>query len=531
MKFVRVDNGTSSSCTIRLDLEDMRLELKSSTGEVIPEDKIALLLDFPSSTFKNINKPDPIAWNNIFSLPEKFFATLTEQERIKLATLYATCNGAMMVVLNEPTVSSDTLLALEAKLSSYIADLDRQIDLVPKLIKFAEANITFPNMNGVGERPQDSHEMTFYRDDTLLLNTLSILGKVLMPIFTTFMDKCRMHLRNDLKEVHCATLLKDIIHNRLSAIAAKLVGYVVGLSKSNTTNLTPTQIYVGSTPLNVIEKSYASLLVKKLVSVDITKKSNIAIYLSTCIRSNNSNSNKSSKGSALNMFTPNDDAPGSLMGGDDGNTSILEAEAMVSSKTDDCDIIIAEAVKHVRSQFTLDYDLDMDDLEKLENYYRVNHITTTKFNTYMCSLVFGDYILGAKSTELLTNDALISLVSLLQLYLLAQGEPYSDLVHLLTAVPTETYKARMSGVDVQVRASYMNTYEYRNCCERYNLIFDNLDWSTGLRGFIDELTSRVYTTNTAPLIYEKLNMESLNGSSIETPLSVGKALCALALTV
>ena len=128
------------------------------------------------------------------------------------------CNYKILSVLGVKDDSEDkwtedpnfgnTLLKLENELNDLINELDISIDLFNKLRAFAEQNIKLPDMTGVGERGQDSKEMTFYADELYGLAAISLLGKLLCTVFAQFIEHAKRYIVQFLIRSYCITLLR-----------------------------------------------------------------------------------------------------------------------------------------------------------------------------------------------------------------------------------------------------------------------------------------------------------------------------------
>lgn len=530
MKFVKKADVTG--VLIHLDLEDLKLD--------IPEGfNLEPLLDFKSKTYSPINrKGSKDGFNIVFGLVHKFLDTLSKQDQKEYAATLVMCNYRILSVLGVKDDSEDklaedpnfgsNLLKLENELNELINNLDLRIDLFNKLRAFAEQNIKLPDMTGVGERGQDTKEMTFYADELYGLAAISLLGKSLCPIFAQFIEHVKRYISSDLKELHCVVLLKSILNNRCPTLNQKLLHYIITIAGApKDTEYSKT--YNGFTATMLTQRAYAQVMIKRLVTLDISEEeSNIIKYVYVCIKSVASNGVGGSGKPTIKPLSMPDDVGG--LGGDgDGNTSNLEAESNVSNKTADSPIIIAEAVRQCREKFLDEFELDAADLQSLEDYYKAYHIVLTPINSYLCGLLFGDYILGAKSVQLLDYNSLVTLVSLMQLWMVKNG--YADLVPLVSAVPTGNNKLRPVGDDAMLANNYKNSYEYNNCCDRFNLIFDKLSWDNGLTEIVKEITNKVYLYNAAPRIWELLGQENHNNNPLATPVTTAKLICSLALEV
>lgn len=516
--------------------EQKSIELDLQGAKVDASIDIDQLRYFKTKAYQGI---DGNKFDTILGLPNKFMATLNIEDSSKLATAFITAHYLIISNLgpnsnqdNPGTQPGDRIIQLENALDVLITRLDQDIDLFPKLLDFTIANVQFPSFKDAGTRAQDSEAMTFHRDEVVSLTAIAILGKLLAPIFVDFMSYAvgePLLLENNLKVTHCVAMLKTILNKRAGRLINKLYEYIRNLLKPTCSQVTETNIYNGLTSAVHIQKQYAELLVKRLVTVDITRtsQSNILKYVASTIKTPiGQNSGQKNTPSASSLIVPGDNNESSL--DTEGNTSVFENESLVSSKPADSAILVIEAIKQSKALFAEQYNLDLAKIEALENYYKIYHVGLTAINSYILGILFGSYIAGSKSVELLDNDSLVTLVACAQVYFASHGP--TSLIHVISAIPTDTVKTERSSNDVLLINNATTTIEYKNCCERFKYEFGSLKWSSGMMDIIKELTSRIYIYNTEPSLWEFLGEGNANGNPLQTPL-IAQDICKLILEV
>lgn len=484
------------------------------------------LCNFQIDTYAVLKpKSSDFSWNAVFGPVHSFLDTLNEKDQTAFAMMIIVMHYKILQTLGtDAPIDGALITQLETDLSRMLADFDQQTHCFDKLLDFTESHIPIQSFAGVGERAQDSVEMTFYRDDVVKLTAVTILCKMLTVIFGTFIESCKKRMDNSYKEIHCVAILKHILENNCRALIEKFLYFISRIAKPMLTRVNLTHLYNGFTFNMIIQQIYAFSFTRRAVAVDLFKpEGNLVTYFTSCIRASAQTQFSSSgfKTNVAEIKSPND-KPSSE---DDGNVSNLETESRASSKTADFQVLIKAALIQLTTRFPEEYDLDQELIEKLHAYYEFNHIALTPMNHYVLGIVFGNYLGGAKSVEMLDGVSLNKILPVLQAYLYQQG--YLDLLHVVSAVPTGQVKAFVTGSDTQLRATWNSSFEYRNVDQMFPIFVSDFRWDSGLKNIQEELTTMNYLYNTGPALWEKLGDEIKNGEVLVTPESVCRSICSL----
>lgn len=516
MKFKKVINDFGKACVV-LDLEGLKLP---TDVDVEP------LLTFHIDTYQVLKaKASDFSWNAVFGPVHSFLATLPDESKVAFATMIIAMHYRIITTLGDKQqIVGNTLTDLETELSKMLADLDRQTHLFEKLLDFTETNIPIHSFAGVGERAQDSVEMTFYRDDVIKLTAVVILCKMMTVIFGVFIESCKKRMDNLYKEIHCASIMKDILENNCRALVEKLLYYISRISKPMLTKVNLTHLYNGFTFNMIVQHIYAFVLTRRAVAVDLFKEEgNLMTYCTSCIRASATTQFASN---SFKMAVSEIESPGKdTMSEEDGNVSTLETESRSSAKTADYQILIKAAVIQLLTRFPEEYDLDQELIQKLQDYYEFNHVSLTSANTYIMSILFGRYLGGARSIEMMDAISINKIVPVLQVYLLQHG--YGDLIHLVSAVPTDQIKPFLTGSDTQLKATWNGSYEYKNCDQLFPFFVNDIKWDTGLKMIMEDFTTKVYAYNTGPAMWDKMQETVHNNETFQTPESICRSICSM----
>lgn len=541
MKFVR-DMNDAGKTIIRIDME----------GLTLPAENARSYLEFVSDTYNNLRATRPNideTWDHVFKVPNEFLKTINDNDAIQIASTFAYCHYLIESEMakqqplpeNNPVrkqeinnMNASILLKLENSLSAAILQLDQTIHLLDKILDYVETCISVDEFKDVGTRAQDSEEKTFRRPDLVKLTALAVLSKLFTPVIGTFIQKFKAYgISTQYKEMHAVTMFRDILsaanNEKMSKLVDKVEFYIAGLIESRLKDAKPTVLHNGFTEDTISHYVYAQIVTRRLVCVNLFREesNNLVTYLATCAKESATSGFSSGGNKSSVDFRKSVDelSAESSEGGDDGNSSVMEQESSISAKTADFETIIEFAVMDLKNRFCPENDLDMNIVGSSETYYKTSsHILLDINNSYLLSVMFGHQLCGAKSVEMLKSADLATLVAILQVHLIQIGLP--DLVHVLSLINTGEPRVKgMTGEEIQLLATWRNSYAFGNCNEKFPYIVNGLQWWTSLEKLLKSLTSVKYVYNTAPAIWELLGQPNLNGQMYTTPSTLAESIC------
>lgn len=516
MKFVKKFNDLGRAY-VHLDLEGEKIEGINFD----PTD----LLNFHIETYA-VLKPNSsdLSWNMVFGTSHALFKTMTKEELNKFASLILIMHYEIMVGMNsQKDLDGETMKDLESRLSKLLAQFDQEVNLVRRLEEFVDSHIPINSFAGVGERAQDTVEMTFYRDDVVKMTAVALLCKLMTPIFGIFIESCKKRMDNAYKEIHCSAILKDVLANRCEPLMKKLYYFISKIIKPMLNRVKLTHVFNGYTLSVIIQQIWASLMTRRFIAVDLFKPGgNLITYITSCIRAAAQTQFAATgfKTSVTEFTSPREQASE-----DDGNMSNLEAESRSSSKTADFGVIVKAAVEQLKERFVIEHELDQEAIESAMDYYNINHVKLTPINSYLMGILFHNELCGAKSIEMIEAPLLNTLVPIMQAYLIQQG--YLDLVEACSALPTGNMKVMLTGPETQLKNMWNNSFEYRNVDSKHTYPVNEIRWDTGLKFIVNNLTSEIYSTNTAPALLELMHKENRNGSELIVEETISRSICTI----
>ncbi len=483
------------------------------------------LLDFQVETYQVLKaNAAEDSWNIVFDTTHQFFDSRPENERIAFAEMLVLMHYEIAEKLYAVNAEFDNnLIPLENTLAAWLAEFDKETNLIPNLRAWTERNITVQSFAGVGERPQDTDTMTFYRDDVVDLITLVLVCKMMTPIFGIFIKACKDQMDNSLKEIHCLSLMKYLFANRFSSLIDKLKYFISRIMRPILTKVSPTHLFNGYTLAMVGDEIYAGLIVRRYVTVDLFKPNgNIVIYTTSCVRAaaQTQFSPTGYKTATVEMTLPKEQ----VSMGDEGNVSNLEAESRSSSKTSDFLVLVQAAADKAINTFVSQEDIDPDFLENCYYYYSLNHIDPSPLNMFILGTYFGRDLNGAKSISSLSAVTFMKLCTIFQIHLYKTG--YEELATAITLIGNREARPATSA-DSNFRSMWNNSYEYKTCDERFPWYIGEMHWDTRLKEIVENLTTMKYIYNVAPAIDNMLSRESRNGELYIPQVDLTRQICSI----
>lgn len=532
MKFVQ-HQIESGKLLVYLDPEELQLPIpeviKDLNGNIIKLDTDELkrnyfektyepLLLFNAETYDTLKKHEFSSWQVVFGSVNKFLESVDDNVKFEICMTFMKMHNH----LNEMT--SENILQIIQKLGSMLDELDSITNLCAKLEIFVNSDLPIPNLEDVGGRPQDTEEMTFRRPHVLQLTTIALLCKLLSPIFGQFFwqYKKNTNVDNNIKEIHCATILTPLFDRVYKPLILKLNYFVNNiLIQQYKQKDDIVSVYSGNTIESQALNGVSGIYTRKFITVDLYKTDgNLMTYITTCLK--NSVDTQYRTASSKNSIKERD-VNLKETASDEGNASRLENESFSSSKTADVPIIVEWEIEKAVVKWRQKFNFDDDIYEQANAYYLNNVPPMTPMSNYLLCTYFGNVLGGALGIGMISALSFSQLAINLQYVLIKQG--FNSLAHALMIVPLGRVKAQLTSIDNKVRMTWSNTYSYRNFKERFPFGVGDKECDVKLREIVDHLTMKVYMFNTAPVFWDLMGEENRNGSEYQCTPDIMERLC------
>ena len=443
-------------------------------------------------------------WEHIQPANDFITKTLDKDEYNYLVRLFVRAKRDLGQIRDRASVMQ-AVAAIDEKVAKTFGKLalsERIFDYVVK-----DSRITMPDLTGIGTRPQDTKEKTFYEDEYHLINSIIIISKILFPIFGELINKIQ-HVEDTysgVKEIVTFGIVNSLLNRDFEVIIKKLHNYI---SKIIDTTLSDDAMLVfhGITETSLTYSILAKMVVKNFVNHDLYRSGgNVMLYLAVTVkRAIDTETGSSNKNLAyLARILPET--------GDDGrNISFLENSINTTSEPVEIPVIVKIGV----DKFITDYLSRNKILTSLFDdavaFYKVTSLPPTPINELLVAMFVADPIGSAYCVKYMNMDMIIKIVVILQIYAMRMG--FKELIPLLSLIPTGTIKTDTDEIDNHIIISdgrglgdinyYVNLRELTTHLDD----FSNFNFVELMKNLILFVVGNVHTFNVAPSIMELGNM-------------------------
>ena len=488
------------------------------------EKEVSKNLTFNIKTYTSLKQNFHTIMKPVFD----FFKTLSDQDKKELFNMFykvkyieitnnisATESKNINFIENDNDFNefNNNINQCIEKLSNVILESLDKIDLINKIKCFVIKNIELPDLSHIGTRPQDSSDTTFYKDDYIELTTLSIMCKMLCPIFgeiiywfnkSAFLDKTT-------KEIHAIKILEKVISKYFSFIIEKLLHYIDTRLSALYSNDDINTLFKGYDEFKLKLYIYSTILCKKLVNINLFNKTrNIVTYIYSCIidtcRSQLKSLKKDDK--IMERFENS--------GGED-DIDLLEHETGRNIQKIGTLLFIRKCVDGVINTIVKNHGLDTTLLEKMYKWYLSNNVDLTIFNEFIIAMVLSKYLGCGNSIRYISIHQFVQILSCIQLVLVNQykngkmkselsfnKELIPELVYLLSSKHTGIIKTKKEDVDFQLRFAPLKKEDYKIINEKLEHIDEREEWKTVIQEMSDNLVLYYYEYCCYPDIFKIL---------------------------
>jgi len=507
---------------VRLDLGDLTLPKVQMD--------VAEFLKFKISRYRNLIKLETrsVKWEIMASPVNKVFTKFSDENQIKIAMFMLNAHYDINKFMNRTDIVR--LPELMNQLSRNLAELDSEIDLWGTLEKFiTDGNIPLGDYSKAGLRPQDTAEMTFTEEDGRKVTVIALISKILAPIYGVLMSFLLREIDVQLKEVHCAVILTDILKNRCLELVLKLRTYTKNVSNSGI-HRTQTNVFHNVSLENMVRHTMSNLYTRAFVNIDLYRpftknEGNIMIFIIVTVKQIIRGREINAKKTAFMTRTPfgeND--------GEEGSRANIELDSQTSIGTCDQAILPMASIPPLINKFLIDYDIEEKQFITATEWYHKHPIVPNVTNQHVINHIFGTYLGGWQSIKLLDHINYVKLACLAQLVVLQFG--YYELLTMLTVIPTKEPKLKLSSTDDRVKLSAKTSEQYRACRARSDaspLKDGGKRWDRMIDDYLESTLYKGYLHNTADNLWELMDSTNLNGRKVQPTQKLITSVCAITL--
>ena len=321
-------------------------------------------------------------WDVTFANVNQFFNTLTKAEQTTLAQGFIMIHHTIQEFFNS---NADTIHILPTmrKISAQLDEIDKEIDLMGNLRKYVDNNMVVGLYEGAGKRAQDSDKLTFQPEQVKYLMSITLLCKLLCPIYGAIISTIEKFVDTKLKETHCAAILTNLFERRCPELIEKLQHYITHTVLQHSEE-SASGLMHGYSNDSLSYHMYCILMVRQFVNVDLrVRNGNIMTYIIVSVKRAINTIR-----SAIKRNPTYSRKPIASKHEEDGNTAQLEIDSMTSKKTLDVGPIINAAVDPTIREFMALYQIDDESYQQSLEFYQNHPITPNPINKDVNAMFF-----------------------------------------------------------------------------------------------------------------------------------------------
>lgn len=477
-------------------------------------------LDFFITTYKKLHENNCELFEQLFKPANDFIKSLPQETQVDLCNFFI---DALYMIDHSINEGQDL-----SNISNDIGYLFNNVvtkNGIPKLVfNWVDKNIQLPDLSNMVIEAHYTTEMTFLHNDYVGVTAISVLCKVLCPIWGDLIFKTKKSTDTAIKESLCYGVIAPVMAcNEFSFIDQKVTSYIENIIKSEVSSkqYSQTQPIGFTVAVNGFSNErlnftvYSIVFVKKFVIVNLLAETcNIMKFIKVCI---SSSLKALYSGLGKRNYKPRY-VPSKTGDEEEGNVSLLENESHVTATTADIRPLVRFGAEQAVDAALKDYDISPRLFDKVLDYYAENHIQPSPLNRCLTSLLFGDRIGGAAGMQYLNLRIYTKLIAATQIYIARNWN--NQLVDLITASTAEEDKTEgASNTDFRIAMSQKDFGEYHRCTAiyPYTLNASGINDKTGrfvasketrfdhvITGLKDFITMRHHYANTAPSVQELL---------------------------
>lgn len=520
----------------KLDISDLDIpELNGKDLDNEERERIDDLLVFQMSSYDKLNRLNKIKnlrgsnyeeWNHAFAAVNRFLSLVDHGTKCEITYALVLMHMDIRAFFADQE-STDTSV-LTRKLSEKCDKLDQACDLCGKLRDYVIKYIPIGLMPNAGKRPQDSARLTFYPEEVTTLMSITLLCKLMSPIFGVMIHNLIPLIDIKAKEACCVAIFTDLFNRRFSELINKLKYYIRHTVNVQCKEDTTRTLMHGYDNFTLSHTMYCQLLIRQFVNVPLIRKGkegNLITYVLVSVKKAIS----TIQSAILNkptysrpLFISESD--------DDGNTSRLEVDSIATKRTCDVPMLVKCAVPHTINKYLDLYEIDREQYDDSVRYYLNNPIVPTKLNKDVNSMFYSRDFGGGKGILMLKAMEYSQITALLQLILfhLAADDGYRQLAHMMTVLPSIDSQLGFTFEDNLFKMNVGSSVGYRNCRMRFeNSPFGlkGREWDNHIKDLTTDLIMNKYRYNTANWIWNWMEMDNLNGKLVKPDGCIISALC------
>ena len=516
------------SVRAKLNIDDLDIPNKENLEHLLlfQINSYVKLMGIGKTVNPETHRNEPISdncWNMTFANVNQFFTTLTKEQQTILAQGFIMMHHTIQEFFNknfDPIKTSQTMREIASQLDT----IDQEIDLMGNLRKYVENNMVVGLYKGAGKRAQDSDKLTFQPDQVKYLMAITLLCKMLCPIYGAINTQVGKFVDTKLKETHCVAILTKMFQRRCPELIDKLMYYIAHTVEQKNEENTSSLMH-GYDDNSLTYHMYGILMVRQFVNVDLrVRDGNLMTYIivsikraihtiRTAVKRNPTYSRK----------------PITSKHEEDGNTAQLEIDSMTSRKTLDVGPIINAAVDPAIREYMAKYQIDDESYQQSLNFYRNNPITPNPINRDINDMFFSRKLGGGNGLLMLRGPEYMKITALMQLIVFSLDVNYRELGHMMTASVADTaIDTTINPSTFRVRVGSSQSYRaVKQLFDENPYGIRGKDWDNHIQKITENITTNKYIYNTSNFLWNWMEEDNMNGKIFAPSDASITAMCSL----
>lgn len=479
-----------------------------------------------------------LRWDRFFKPVNGFFSTLTDEEQSVFFEFYRMARQSVQYINDHHAVTATTNM-----LGSEFLRLVMSMRIIDRILRYIDdVKMPFPDLDGIGTRVQDTEKMTFRRHEYPPMTAISILCKILCPIWGEYIENIRHIWSNhqgDQKnpELFCAEMIRAVLDtDRLAEVATHFEEYVeetirttISRSGSSRTKASAdaafTRASSGVGDRAFVALIFATLLVRKFTNIDLLMPScNIMTYMNTSIKETvDTTLHDMSKSTNLEQRRESNSSDDSGQ----GSESLFETHTRSSEQPMDICVIARVGLSYQMTRIARALDVRVGTVRSIAAYYRRNPIDVSIMTEAITASILARHTGGSAVLRTLALDTYADMVAMTQIVLARNG--YDQLVYLLTCSSSPNVRLTAeTAVDFRIKSNLENTAAFRKCIAVFTEA-DRQKATEYINRMKDWVLYREHFHNLAPDVATLMGLEDtpVRGSPVEYRDDVMQQFCNL----
>ena len=492
-------------------------------------------LYFRVETYQKLTENPEAVWYPLLLPANRFLHTLSENDQRQLCLFFITTRK-----LIDRELSGNAITDIATQLGNEIYDIAVAMHLPKKLLNYVKSHsgIPIPDLSYAGQNAgRDTEDMTFGSEEYHILMAISVLCKILFPVWGDLIERTRGDVDNMMKETQCINVIESMLMlEPFHAVRNKLYNYVSNLVTNEMKNSYATAAFTAT--MGGVSKSlfhhiaFSTLIVKRFVTIDLYIPSgNMMVWVSACaksaFRSLQQNLNKHCR-----IMPRTDVSESSEYGDDERSVSVLEHSSRITDVTADVPQLLRFGVRMSIPRLCHEYGISELEFRQVVGYYQQNPIQVTVFNKILVGVFVGNQIGGAQGLKYLDLSLYTQLVAITQIYI-ANNFAASSVVHLLTATTPDAEKPviELAGINAVIIQNIKRSREYARCEALFPMVVDGVSVASTLKRIQEYIIKYPHYANTATYISAIMDQHTIEpGKLIHYESDVMQQCCEIILS-